>query len=301
MKRIIKAVFYSPLGVYLCRLMRVVYKPSERRAGWMKFKGRFRVKAEDDTTFWLYNNAFIFETMIFWLGLERYSWEKTTRKTWIRLCRKSSLILDIGANSGVFSVLANAYNPKATLIAFEPQPNIYEALKLNNSVNDFDIQCEKLALSNTEGVLPFYNYGPETFSSINTTAGSLNPDWRAERQSAIEVKVTRLDHYLEQHQPGNVELMKIDVETLEYEVLDGYGELLKLHRPAILLEIQHPHIGDKIVELLAGSRYIFYSIDESRGLIQTPNPGHQSDNRNYLLLPEERIDEIRDLVCNYNV
>lgn len=296
MKKLLKTIFYSPAGVYLCRVMRVVYRPDENRAGWMKFKGAFRVKTSEGHSFWLYNSAFIFETMIFWLGLERYSWECTTRKVWNRLATNSDVILDVGANSGVFSVLAGVYNPAARIVAFEPQPNIYAALQRNSEVNSFDIRCEQLAISDSQGVLPFYNYGDQTFTAINTTAGSLNRDWRSDRQSAIEVKVTRLDNYLIQHNIGAVQLMKIDVETLEYEVLMGYGGLLFEHRPAVILEIQNETIGKRIAHFLEGKDYRIYLIQEDRGLLPAEVPGGAVEDRNYLLLPIERLNEIEEFV-----
>lgn len=292
MKSLLKTIFYSPFGVHLCRVMRLVYRPPESRAGWMKFKGAFRVKTSEGNSFWLYNSTFILETMIFWLGLERYSWERTTRMVWNRLAENANVILDVGANSGVFSVLAGASNPEAKIVAFEPQPNIYRALQKNVEVNNFNIRCEQLALSNCVGVLPFYNYGDQTFTEINTTAGSLNRDWRSDRQSAIEVEVTRLDRYLVQHNIGAVQLMKIDVETLEHEVLLGYGSLFFEHRPAVILEIQNETIGERIANLLGGKDYLIYQIQEDRGLRDVEIPRGASEDRNYLLLPIERLGEV---------
>jgi tRNA1(Val) A37 N6-methylase TrmN6 len=39
---------------------------------------------------------------------------------WIKLCRQSETILDVGANTGVYALVAGAVNKKAKIFAFEP-------------------------------------------------------------------------------------------------------------------------------------------------------------------------------------
>jgi FkbM family methyltransferase len=230
------------------------------------------------------------ETEIFWQGFDRIDWEKKTRELWEELSKSSGTVLDIGANTGIFSVLAKASNPKARVIGFEPQPNIFGVLKRNNVINGFDIICMQLALSDEEGELPFYNTGFSTFEGNNTTHGSLNKEWRTDKQASIIVKVERLDNFLINHQIGKVDLVKIDVETLEYEVLKGYGELLFEHRPLIVSEIQNPDIGRNVGRLFEAKGYELYWINEERGLVSVNSLGENTsqDNLNYLICPEEK-------------
>ena len=101
-----------------------------------------------------------------------------TRQIWIHLSKSSKIIFDIGANTGIYSILSKVYNPNSIVSAFEPQPNIYKILKKNNHINNYNISCENIAISNKTGKFPFFNYGRKTFSDRNTTAGSLNKNWR---------------------------------------------------------------------------------------------------------------------------
>jgi len=288
-KRLLKKLIYSPFGRSFYLVLRRFYQPKTTFAHRLKFKGSFDLKTPEGHPFKLYNNAFVFETNIFWLGLENYQWERMTRKVWAQLAPHSATILDIGANSGLFAVFAQVYNPQARVFAFEPQPNIFEALKKNCAVNGFDIRCENIALSDQRGQMPFYNYGPDTFSDINTTAGSLNKDWRSARQSSIVVEVDTLEQYLLRNNIHRVDLIKIDVETHEFEVLKGYGELLLKHRPAIILEVQNEALGKQIAGLFAGANYQFFNIDESLGLLQVEQLWQENADRNYLLCPEEKL------------
>ena len=284
MKQGLKTLLYSSIGFRLIKLLKFVYTPPIKYAKKLRFKGVFNVKTEKGNSFKLYNNAFLLETHIFWLGIDNYQWENKTREIWCDLSTKSNTIADVGANVGIFSVLAKANNPNAQVIAFEPQPNIFEILKKNN------------AISNTSGSVPFFNHGPNTFSDNNTTSGSLNKTWRPIDQNSIYVEAITLESYINTNNIEAIDLLKIDVETLEYEVLLGYGSFLLKHEPIIILEIQSKKIGSNIDSLLTIDLYLYYSIDESRGLVKVDVLGTGGDN-NYLLCPKSKIHLINNLIC----
>ena len=75
-------------------------------------------KQKKGNSFKLYNNAFLLETHIFWLGIDNYQWENKTREIWCDLSTKSNTIADVGANVGIFSVLAKANNPNCSSNCF---------------------------------------------------------------------------------------------------------------------------------------------------------------------------------------
>ncbi|MFN3802760.1 FkbM family methyltransferase [Belliella pelovolcani] len=255
------------------------------------FFDKFKVSTKDGVEFWLYNNAFNLETRLFWSGFEKSDWEKKTREIWGELSRHSKVILDIGANTGIFSVMAMAYHPEAHVFAFEPQPNVFRVLERNNTINGFDIQCHQLALSDESGQLPFYNTGYSTFEENNTTHGSLNKEWRTEHQHSIVVEVERLDSFLIRNQVGKVDMVKIDVETLEFEVLKGFGTLLFEHRPVIILEIQNTAMGDRLNTLFSGQDYQYFWINEDKGLQLVELLGRNTSQKhlNYLICPLEKL------------
>jgi FkbM family methyltransferase len=297
MKQALKILLYSSFGFRLIKLLKFVYTPPIKYAKKLRFKGVFNVKTEKGNSFKLYNNAFLLETHIFWLGIDNYQWENKTREIWRDLSTKSNTIADVGANVGVFSVLAKANNPNAQVIAFEPQPNIFEILKKNNAINNFDIHCENNAISNTSGSVPFFNHGPNTFSDNNTTSGSLNKTWRPIDQNSINVEAITLESYIKTNNIESIDLLKIDVETLEYDVLLGYGDFLLKHEPIIILEIQSIGIGSSIESLLKNTLYLYYSIDESKGLEKIDVLGKGADN-NYLLCPKSKVNLIANLIKN---
>lgn len=279
---------YYFIGVRTYSFIKRIHTPNPLKGSGPRFKGKFTVRCEDNKTFNLYNNAFYIETSFFWHGFENNPWELEFRKIWVELCTHSSTIFDIGANSGIFSVLAKTYNASAEVYAFEPQPNIYNALSKNAEINNFKIHCNQMALSNKPATVPFYNYGMDTFSDINTTAGSLNNKWREKDQHAIMVEAETLDNFIEKHSINPIDLIKMDVETYEFEVLEGYLKNIVLHKPIILLEILNKEIGNKIQHLFKSEEHSFYEISEEKGLQSIKNIGHSESTTNYIICPNSK-------------
>jgi len=78
-----------------------------------------------------------------------------------------------------------------------------------------------------------------------------------------------------------VDLIKIDVETHEPEVLEGYATLLKKHRPNILIEILTDDVAARLSKLIDGLEYLYFNIDE-RGRIKPTVVLEKSDYYNFL-------------------
>lgn len=255
-----------------------------------QFYGFFRIRPIGGRPVWLYNNSFKIETGLFWAGADRFEWEQTTRAIWSTLCPAADVVLDIGANTGVFAMLAQSYNPNAHVYAFEPQPNIYSVLERNARRNGGRVRCERRALADMPGSLPFYNSGKDTFTTRNTTTGSLNRTWHPDDAQSIFVEVTTLDRYIIDHGIERIDLIKMDVETFEYEVLVGYQQHVFRHRPTILLEIQTREIGEKIEAFFRDRGYRFLRICEDGALKGDDHlSGATDDDKNFVLCPEERL------------
>ena len=124
----------------------------------------------------------------------------------------------------------------------------------------------------------------------------MNKTWRPIDQNSIYVEAITLESYINTNNIEAIDLLKIDVETLEYEVLLGYGSFLLKHEPIIILEIQSKEIGSNIDSLLTIDLYLYYSIDESQGLVKIDVLGTGEDN-NYLLCPKSKIHLINSLIC----
>src|SRR6187402_3175387 len=138
MKKLLKAIYsLVPFKKEIYSVLKVVWTPSESIFRHLHFKGIFTVKVNDSKSFKIHHFGYLIENKIFWKGLND-SWEKESLKLWMKLCETSHSILDIGANTGIYALVAKAINPSAKVFAFEPHPKFYNMLQKNVALNNFD-------------------------------------------------------------------------------------------------------------------------------------------------------------------
>ncbi len=242
------------------------YHPTQTLYQRLNFNGPFRVKF-GKSQFMLQNYEgyeHVIENEIFWNGLTG-GWEKASLALWIELCSSSDTIFDIGANTGIYSLIAKAVRPSSTVFAFEPIPQIYKQLQTNVRLNNYDIHGYNVAVSNRDGVQKIFNG-----TAGHTYTASLN---RGFDQNSIELDVhtIKLSSFIREEHISAVDAMKIDVETHEVEVLQGMEELLESMKPALLIEILTSELGGRVEELLDGKGYNYYAIDEVTGPAKVDN------------------------------
>ena len=92
---------------------------------------------------------------IYWKGLE---WLGGEFIIFYNLSKTCDLILDIGANTGIFTLIACAANRAAKVIAFEPVASVNERLVTNVILNMFENRCEirQEVLSDRVGPAKFF-------------------------------------------------------------------------------------------------------------------------------------------------
>ncbi len=139
------------------------------------------------------------------------------------------IFVDVGANIGYYSV--HMALRKISVLAFEPDPLNHELLTKNLALNMCTgVESMQLALSDCEGVAPFYRY-PEK----NLGRHSLLP---INDSKPIQVPTKTFDQVLEEQHiaPSRIEMIKIDVEGFEPLVLKGMEWTLAEGNPTIVAE-----------------------------------------------------------------
>ena len=220
------------------------------------FEGIFKVKF-DSNSFLIKHYGFQLENEIFWNGLTN-GWEKISIKLWIELSKTSNVILDIGANTGIYSLVSKATNPTSKVYAFEPVTRVYEKLCANIALNNFDVKCFEFALSNNDGEAVIYDTPtPHVYSvAVNKNISGLADT------IPTKIKTLKLSTFIKQNELSAIDLIKIDVETHEPEVLDGMEQYLELFKPTLLIEVLNDEVGDKIQQLIKNIDYLYFNIDE---------------------------------------
>lgn len=246
------------------------------------FKGVFDVKIEEGKTFQINHFGFQVENDIFWSGLFG-RWEKDSLLLWSRLCEKSDVIFDIGANTGVYALIAKTTKKTNEVYAFDPVSRVYDKLVKNIELNNYNIKSYQIALSNNTGVAKIYDTDSEHTYSV-TVNKNLNTTKSAVKE--IQIETLRLDEFITSNSIKKIDLMKIDVETHEPEVLEGMGKYLREFKPTLLIEILNDEIAEKIENLIKELNYIYFNLNE-KGSIKQVQSLTKSDFHNFLICSPE--------------
>ena len=130
---------------------------------------------------------------------------------------RAKKVVDVGAHIGTVSIpLARA---GLHVIAFEPNRDSFELLTTNTSLNQVQIDARQKGLARMSG----------RATSTQIRSGNAGSNTLV---SGEEIEISTLDAEVAQ-----TDFIKIDVEGMELEVLEGGRELIAQSRPAIFFEV----------------------------------------------------------------
>lgn len=262
MRRVLKAVYrLLPWKQQLFTIIRMLWTPPHTVYKHLHFNGEFEVQVRGHRTFRVQHEGNEIENELFWNGLFG-GWERQSLRLWVVLCEQAEVILDIGANSGIYALVGKAVQPHATVLAMEPHPRFFAMLEQNRRLNGFDIRAYRAAASDCDGIVNLQDY-----SGI---------------EQSMRFPAIRLSTLLAQNDIGRVNLIKIDVEGHELQVLDGLGSYLQDGRPTLLIEILSDTMAEAVQQRVEGLGYLYFNINEDSGIRRT-NQLEKSDSYNCLL------------------
>ena len=147
--------------------------------------------------------------------------------------RSQGLFLDVGANNGLYSILATKTRPDAGVVAFEPYAPARDVFLANLVLNgvEANVVVHDVALSDSTGKATLHV--PDSSHGLLETSASLEPDFQSAAQT-VTVYKTRLDDIT---LDGRIAIMKIDVEGHEAAVMRGAVRRLEQDRPIVFAEM----------------------------------------------------------------
>jgi FkbM family methyltransferase len=153
------------------------------------------------------------------------------------LSKSSNCVLDIGANTGLFSIISSITNPNLKIYAFEPYGVNVDRLRFNLVANKIDnVKIINEALGDKTGTLEIAVPKDGSITSVASAdhqfSKKIHPDVEWE---TIMVFMNTLDNFREKlDMPIN--LIKCDVETFEMSVFKGAVNTLETDKPTIIFE-----------------------------------------------------------------
>lgn len=191
---------------------------------------------------------------------------------------KGETWLDIGAHYGYTAIaLSRLVGPSGRVFAFEPMLNTSGCIARTRSFNNLLHltvipmalgNCQDMALGSLQSVRGMID------STLDETAG-FKETFVASRLDWLWPKISGTDQ--------RIDGIKIDVQGMELQVLEGMANLVRRYRPQLLIEIHKGVSRSKLLDLVASIGY------KPQGFPVEPLPGETdptyADDRTYLFTP----------------
>jgi FkbM family methyltransferase len=166
-----------------------------------------------------------------------------------QLIAPGQVVLDIGANIGAHTIsFAKLVGPDGAVLAFEPQRIVYQMLCGNIALNALtNVFANHLALGRDAGtvLVPQLDYArPGNYGGI-----ALGSSPSGERVPVVPLDSLDLPR---------CDFIKIDVEGMERDVLEGAARTIERFQPTLYVENDRADRSPALVEYLLGMGYRLY-------------------------------------------
>lgn len=200
----------------------------------------------------------------FWNGDS--SFEPMSLKMWVKKSNRAECILDVGAHSGVYSLISaacakiNGSQKKTIIHAFEPVRRTYSRLIMNVRMNQFHpmIECHNCGISSENKEVKIKQFRGENILGAGASIADKNIPIIEETEI---VSIIKLDDFVASNK-AKPDLIKIDIEGEEINGLKGMLNTIELFRPEIFIEVTAETIS-YVVKTLFEYDYCINIIDDS--------------------------------------
>jgi len=196
-----------------------------------------------------------------WLG--RYEAHEVS--AFVSVIRKGSVVFDLGANAGYFSLAASrATGMAGEVVAFEPLDKPASWLTRHVALNGLaNVRLERCAVADSDGEIRLEPRPGDAQGQISSSG-------------RLAIRARSLDSLCHDAQRAP-DVMKIDIEGAEALALRGASHVLGSDRPTIMLETHSGDLLKECVSILESFDYRFQPI--------TPWPGFGPISGTFLALP----------------
>ncbi|AVO45512.1 hypothetical protein C6569_10795 [Phreatobacter cathodiphilus] len=230
-------------------------------------------------------------------SLTRYGeWAEHEIEFLSRFVKTGATVLDVGANIGCHSVaFSRMVGDSGKVFSFEPFSDNHLMLRLNTRDRP-NVTAVQALVGASQAVIamdlktltaPGANYGAISYKRVPSISGSEIND----ADLAVSAQLT-----LDMFASLPVDLVKIDVEGMEFDVLVGARSLIAQRRPIVYFEQNGPAMYAPTASLLAEFGYklfwhVCYPFNRNNYRGDTTNIFGDATELNVLAVPLARFDE----------
>lgn len=200
--------------------------------------------------------------LLYWKGPDSFEYTPLFKE----LISHCDSFIDIGANTGYYSLLAATINPECKIYSFEPAQGPLYYLSKNVLLNNLkkQISIHPIALSSQSGEVMFYEVKNKKYTYLSHNLGGVGSLKQDASKIAYPVKTETLDQFISKNSIPLVNLIKIDTEGTENSILEGAEETIDKYRPIIICETLFNKIEDKLEVIMKKHDYLFFNHENGR-------------------------------------
>jgi FkbM family methyltransferase len=151
------------------------------------------------------------------------------------LIKNDSVVIDAGANIGIFSIFASKFATEGKIYAFEPAPKTFNLLK--NNIKDYNnISCLCTGLGDSVSKKNIVVRERETGGNVIEDSPFLKHF--SNDQSKL-INITTIDQFVSEKKLNRLDFIKIDTEGYEEKILLGAKETIKRYKPIVVMSAYH--------------------------------------------------------------
>jgi FkbM family methyltransferase len=184
------------------------------------------------------------------------------------LIPEDSIVLDIGAHVGSFSIVFGSCVPKGKVLAFEPNPQTFKILEENAKNNpSFNIIPYNYASTTETKSYTFYYSDPKVYGN-GVNGGNFNEielGAQVKQFHATPVEVSGVNTYdflLKNYKDElhKIKFIKTDTEGYDKEVLKTLSPLIKQNKPVLMVEAFKSSTKEEIIDYYETIKSFGYEI-----------------------------------------
>lgn len=208
------------------------------------------------------------------------------------------LVVDVGANTGFYALVAAHVSSATTVHAFEPYPEALRCLEENLQLNrEAARRVETFPYAASDAPGKQLLYVPDPGHGLVETSCSLDGTFKERVVAEIPVGVITLDAHMEALGRPVVSVVKIDVEAMEHRVLAGAEKVLARDRPVVFLEVLPAGDPAAIEGIRRAHGYVGIRLRPESAAVGAP-VAYDSEGWNQALVPEDKLDFVRGILAD---
>jgi FkbM family methyltransferase len=174
-----------------------------------------------------------------WLGIYETALQKLIKQRVV----PGSIFYDVGANAGLYTLLAATCVGEGRVIAFEPVPANVASLR------------KHIGLNHLENVTVFDAAVSDRSGSTSFATGITCADGHISSQGDLQVQTVTLDGLIHEQDVPPPDFIKMDIEGEEFRALQGARECFARFRPELFLATHGKNVHEECCRLLQSWHY----------------------------------------------